>query len=97
MSSGGQRGIDVSGVTGLRLQNASDFTHRIYVQEIYQAFNSNTANAPRNRTPNSTGYFMDFIQGVKEVGRASSDICGSSCVACVGLPYQYQAGFTFRF
>ena len=97
MSAGGQRGIDVSGVTGVRLQNASDVTHRIYLQETYQAGNSNTANAPRNRIPNGTGYFMDFIQGVKEVGRASSDICGSSCVACVGSPYQYRAGFTFRF
>jgi hypothetical protein len=100
MSSGGQRGIDVSGVIGLRVQNASDVTHRLYLQEIYQTFNSNTANAPRNVLPNSTGYFSDFIQGIKEVGRPASDICGSSCVVCVGAPYVYRtpaSGFTFRF
>jgi len=97
MSAGGQRGIDVSGVTGLRLQNASDFTHRTYLQDIYQGFNSNSRNQNRNETPNSAGYFLDFIQGVKEVGRASSDISASSCVVCAGLPYQYRSPFTFRF
>jgi hypothetical protein len=95
MSAGGQRGIDVSGVTGLRLQNASDFTHRTYLQDIYQGFNSNSRNQNRNETPNSAGYFLDFIQGVKEVGR--TDISASSCVACAGLPYQYRSPFTFRF
>lgn len=95
MSAGGQRGIDVSGVTGLRLQSASDFTHRIYLQEIYQGFNSNTPNQNRNETPNSTGYFLEFIQGTKEVGRR--DISMSDCSSCVGLPYQYRSPFTFRF
>ncbi len=95
MSAGGQRGIDVSGITGLRLQNASDFTHRIYLQEIYQGFNSNTPNQNRNETPNGNRYFLDFTQSLKEVGR--TDISASSCVACVGLPYQYRAPTTFRF
>lgn len=97
MSAGGQRGIDVSGVTGLRLQNASDVTRQYYLHEAYQHFNSNTANARRNHTPNGTGYFLEYIQGVKEVGRVGTDICGSLCVACTGLPYQYSAPFTFRF
>lgn len=97
MSAGGQRGTDVSGVTGLRLQNASDVTHRYYLQQAYQHFNSNTANARRNHTPNGTGYFLDYIQGVKEVGRLATDICGSLCVNCSGLPYQNRAAFTFRF
>lgn len=100
MSSGGQRGIDVSGVTGLRLQTASDVTRRLYLQEVYQQYNSNTANARRNNTPNATGSFLEFRQGVKEVGRISSDVCGSSCVACTGTPYTYitpAGGFTFRF
>jgi hypothetical protein len=95
MSAGGQRGIDVSGITGLRLQNASDFTHRIYLQEIYQGFNSNTPNQNRNETPNGNGYFLDFTQSLKEVGRR--DISLSDCSSCVGLPYQYRAPTTFRF
>ena len=97
MSAGGQRGIDVSGVTGLRLQSASDFTRRIYLQDVYQGFNSNAPNQNRNETPNSTGYFLEFIQGTKEVGRVATDISASSCVACTGLPYQYRSPFTFRF
>ena len=97
MSAGGQRGIDVSGITGLRLQYASDFTHRTYLQEVYQGFNSNTPNALRNRTPNGNGYFLDFTQGIKEVGRAATDICGSACVPCAGLPYQLKTPLTFRF
>jgi hypothetical protein len=95
MSSGGQRGIDVSGITGLRLQTASDVTTRIRLQEVFQTFASTTgANAWRNQTPNSTGSFLDFIQGRKEVGRL--DICGSDCSTCVGLPYQSSATMSFR-
>jgi hypothetical protein len=95
MSSGGQRGIDVSGITGLRLQTASDVTTRVRLQEVFQNFASTTgANAWRNRTPNSTGAFLDFIQGRKEVGRR--DICGSDCSTCTGLPYQYSTTLTFR-
>lgn len=95
MSSGGQRGLDVSGITGLRLQNASDATTRTRLQDIYQNFASTTgANAYRNRTPNGYGYFLDFLQGRKEVGRR--DICGSDCTTCVGLPYQSNLVMTFR-
>lgn len=95
MSSGGQRGIDVSGITGLRLQTASDVTKRLRLQDIYQNFASTVgANAWRNRTPNGIGYFQDFIQGRKEVGRR--DICGSDCSTCVGLPYQNSISLTFR-
>jgi hypothetical protein len=95
MSSGGQRGIDVSGITGLRLQTPSDVTKRIRLQEIFQNFASTTgANAWRNRTPNGIGYFMDFTQGRKEVGRR--DISLSDCSTCVGLPYQKSATLTFR-
>lgn len=95
MSSGGQRGIDVSGITGLRLQTASDVTTRLRLQEIYQNFASTTgANAYRNRTPNGTGSFLDFLQGRKEVGRR--DICGSDCSTCTGLPYQSNLVMSFR-
>lgn len=95
MSAGGQRGIDVSGITGLRLQNASDVTKRLRLQETYLNFASTVgANAWRNRTPNSTGYFLDFIQGRKEVGRL--DISLSDCSTCTGLPYQSNLVMKFR-
>jgi hypothetical protein len=95
MSSGGQRGIDVSGITGLRLQTASDVTTRIRLQEMYQNFASTTgANAYRNRTPNGTGVFLDFLQGRKEVGRR--DISLSDCSTCTGLPYQKTLTMSFR-
>lgn len=94
MSSGGQRGIDVSGVTGLRIQNASDATRRIYLADIYQNFSSANATAFRNETPNATGYFLEFTQGRKEVGR--TDISLSDCSTCSGLPYQFSLPMTFR-
>lgn len=95
MSSGGARGIDVSGITGLRLQNASDVTARIRLQDIYQNFASTVgANAWRNRTPNGIGLFTDFIQGRKEVGRR--DIGGADCSTCIGLPYQSNLVMNFR-
>jgi hypothetical protein len=95
MSAGGQRGTDVSGITGLRLQNASDATTRLRLQEIFQNFASTTgANAYRNRTPNGYGYFLDFTQGRKEVGRR--DISGSDCSTCTGLPYQMNLVMNFR-
>lgn len=95
MSSGGQRGIDVSGITGLRRQNASDVTTRRRLQGAFQNFASTTgANAWRNRTPNGYGYYLDFIQARKEVGRR--DICFSDCSTCVGLPYQYAEVLQFR-
>jgi hypothetical protein len=86
MSSGGQRGIDVSGITSLRQQNASDATTRLRLQEVYQNFASTTgANAFRNRTPNATGSYLEFLQGRKE-----------ACATCVGLPYQFSLARSFR-
>ena len=95
MSAGGQRGIDVSGLNGLRIQHASDATHRIYLSEIFQNFSSVSANAARNTIPNATGYFLDFTQSRKEVGRR--DISFSDCSTCLGLPYQYSTPLSFRF
>ena len=87
----------MSGITGLRLQNASDVTTRTRLQDMYLNFASTTgANAYRNWTPNGTGYFLDFLQGRKEVGRQSRDICGSDCSSCVGLPYQSNLVMNFR-
>jgi hypothetical protein len=95
MSAGGQRGTDVSGITGLRLQNASDVTARLRYQEVFQTFASTTgANAYRNETPNATGSYLDFLIGRKESGRR--DISFSDCSSCVGLPYQNTLIRTFR-
>jgi hypothetical protein len=95
MSSGGQRGIDVSGITGVRLQNASDVTTRLRYQEVYQNFASTTgANAYRNQTPNATGSYLDFLFGRKEVGRR--DISLSDCSTCSGLPFQNRITPSFR-
>lgn len=95
MSAGGQRGIDVSGITGLRIQNASDATKHTQLQLMYQNFASTTgANAFANRTPNGYNYYLQFIEGRKEVGR--QDISGSDCSTCTGLPYQYVNIMSFR-
>ena len=86
MSSGGQRGIDVSGITSLRLQNASDFTAQTRVRGVYQAFASSTgANAYLNETPNGNFSYVQFLQGIKE-----------NCTSCAGLPYQFSTIRTFR-
>ena len=83
MSSGGQRGIDVSGINSMRIQDASDFTRDLKLQLVYQTFASSTgANAYRNETPNSVGYFMDFVQGAKERG---------TCSNCAGLAFLYNS------
>jgi hypothetical protein len=98
MSSGGQRGIDVSGITGIRLQNASDFVSRVRYQKVYQTFASTTgANAYQNETPNATGSYLDFLFGRKEVGRIASDVSSSACVPCTGGTFtQVPATRSFR-
>jgi hypothetical protein len=78
MSSGGQRGIDVSGLTTLRRQFASDFTTSTRLQLVYQTFASSTgANAYLNETPNAAGSYLDFLQGRKEI-RACIDCSGQA-------------------
>lgn len=86
MSSGGQRGIDLSGITSMRLQFASDVTKRTKVQLVYQTFASTTgANAYLNETPNGNDSYVEFLQGIKE-----------SCSNCTGLPWQERASRSFR-
>lgn len=86
MSSGGQRGIDISGVTSIRVQTASDRTYQRRVRLVYQTFASTSgANAYVNETPNATGSYLDFLVGLKD--------CSSGCL---GLPYQKQVARTFR-
>jgi hypothetical protein len=88
MSAGGQRGIDISGVTSLRIQHASDATKRTQVRLVYQTFASTTgANAYRNWVPNANGSLIEFLQGVKD--------CSSGCV---GLPQiQWNLNRSFQF
>lgn len=86
MSAGGQRGIDVSGITALRIQNASDATTRQRTQLVYQTFASTSgANAYQNETPNATGSYLQFLQGAKE-----------GCASCTGLPYAFRLAWSFR-
>lgn len=86
MSAGGQRGIDLSGITSLRQRDASDVTTQARVRLVYQTFASTTgANAYANETPNGAGYYSQFLQGVKE-----------SCSNCTGLPYQNRVAWSFR-
>ena len=86
MSAGGQRGIDISGVTSLRVQNASDATKRTKIQLVFQTFASTTgANAYVNQTPNGNDSYVQFLQGVKE-----------SCSNCSGLPFQWNINRSFR-
>ena len=77
MSSGGQRGIDLSGITAMRQQDASDFTSRTKLRLVYQTFASTTgANAYQNETPNGNDSYIQFLQGIKE-----------GCSNCTGLPF----------
>ena len=79
MSSGGQRGIDFSGITVLRKQNTSDVVASKRFQLVYQTFASTTgANAFQNETPNANGSYIDFLQGRKEV---------RACIDCSGLAF----------
>ncbi len=86
MSSGGQRGIDISGITTLRIKNASDVVTSKRLQLVYQTFASTTgANAYQNETPNAVGSYVDCLQGRKEI---------RSCIDCSGLAF---AGLTRSF
>ena len=86
MSSGGIRGVDLSGITSMRVQDASDFTKQTKVRLMYQTFASTTgANAYINQTPNGNDSYLQFLQGVKE-----------NCTECIGLPYQKLLVRSFR-
>lgn len=85
MSSGGVRGIDLSGISQFRVQNASDATTRTKLMLVYQTFASTTgANAYRNQTPNATGSYLDFLQGRKEC----IPICGGLAFAGVSRSFR---------
>jgi hypothetical protein len=86
MSAGGVRGIDLSGITSMRIQNASDFVTQERVRLVYQTFASSSgANAYQNQTPNANGSYVDFLAGLKE-----------GCSNCTGLPWQWRVSRSFR-
>jgi hypothetical protein len=70
----------------MRIQTASDVVEQTRLRLVYQTFASTTgANAYLNETPNGTGSYLHFVQGVKE-----------SCSTCTGLPYQLRVSRSFR-
>lgn len=87
MSSGGQRGIDISGITSVRIQTASDVTNRTNVRLIYQNFASTTgANAYATRGSNvGNDSYVQFLTGLKD--------CSSNCL---GLPWSWSTSRSYR-
>lgn len=104
MSAGGQNSLtsadstsSFKGITGMRIRDSSDFVAQARVRQIYQLFNSNAPNAVRPRIRNGNDYYLQYLQGIKEV---SSNVTGSaSCTTCAGLAYNgdlnTQAGSNF--
>jgi hypothetical protein len=85
MSAGGQNSSSLSGIQGMRLRESSDVVAQLRVRQVYQLFNSNTPTAIRPRIPNGNDYYLQYLQGVKEV---SSNVNGyASCTTCAGLAY----------
>lgn len=85
MSAGGQNSSSVSGIQGMRIKDSSDFVAQARVRQIYQLFNSNAPTAVRPRIRNGNDYYLQYLQGIKEV---SSNVTGNaSCTACAGLTY----------
>ena len=88
MSAGGQRGVDISGITVLRKQFSSDVVTSKRLQLVYQTFASTTgANAYMNQTPNASGSYLDFVQGRKEI---------STCIDCSGQAFTLDINRSFR-
>jgi hypothetical protein len=92
MSAGGQNSLtsadstsSFKGITGMRIRDSSDFVAQARVRQIYQLFNSNTPTAVRPRIRNGNDYYLQYLQGIKEV---SSNVTGNAaCTACAGLTY----------
>jgi hypothetical protein len=85
MSAGGQNSSTLSGIQGMRIRETSDFVAQARVRQIYQLFNSNAPNAVRPRIRNGNDYYLQYLQGLKEV--SSNVSCYAACTTCAGLPY----------
>jgi len=78
MSSGGQNGTDISGVTTMRIQYASDFTDKLNKQRLYQSANTDPTRFQWHNF-NPTGLRLNTLLGKVE------------CLDCSGvLPYVVQ-------
>jgi len=75
MSSGGRRGVDISGNQSMRIQNASDFVYQEKVQTIYVTNNAisnqgipawTSRNAYQSHTPNGNDFVRQFANGLRE-------------------------------
>ena len=85
MSAGGQRSIDISGITTMRIRDAADATIQTEVRLVYQTFASTTgANAFRTRATGSDNY-IKLLEGLKE-----------SCATCTGEPWQWNTTPSYR-
>ena len=85
MSAGGQNSSSVSGITGMRIRDSADVVAQSRVRQIYQLFNSSAPTSVRPRIRNGNDYYLQYLQGIKEV---SSNVTGSaSCTTCAGLTY----------
>ena len=97
MSAGGQRGIDVSGVTSMRVRDAADFVTQRQLQLTYQTYASATgANAYMGDLVNSSYSYLRFLEGLRESVGTAGGCTTCSNAAGQGLPYQYSATWTFR-
>lgn len=97
MSAGGSRALDVSGVTGMRIQTASDVTLQRQRQLTYQTYASVTgANAFMGDLVNSSQAYLQFLQGLRESVGTAGGCTTCSNASGQGLPYQYSAVWTFR-
>jgi len=85
MSAGGQNSTSLSGIQGMRVRDSADVIAQARVRQMYQMFNSNAPNAVRPRIRNGNDYYLQYLQGIKEV---SSNVNGyAACIACAGLTY----------
>jgi hypothetical protein len=97
MSAGGQRGIDVSGVTTMRIRDAGDVTTQRKLQMVYKTYASTTgANAFMGDQVNGNLSYFQFLQGLKESVGTAGGCTTCSNGAGQGLPYQFRASWTFR-
>jgi hypothetical protein len=92
MSAGGQRGVDLSGITASRIRDAADVTAQAKVRLVYQTLISNTNQRPYvGRIANGNNNLVQFTEGIKEISAG-----GSNCPQCVGLPFQLSVPMTFK-
>lgn len=69
----------------MRIRDSADVVAQTRLKGVYQAFNSNTPNALRNRTQTGYNNYLQFLEGYKE--------CVSGCSNTsfpVNLPLSFK-------